>query len=42
MPKPGTATLTVHEGDTYVLDTGAECDWNCAETRVKIRVDFGF
>ena len=42
MPDPGTATLTVFEGDIYHLETGKECDWNCTETRVRVRVSFGF
>lgn len=40
-PDEGELKLSDEETVTHIVDTGNACDWNCQETKVKIRVRFG-
>jgi hypothetical protein len=37
-PEDGKMTMTVEGELEFVVDTDKACDWNCTETRVRIRI----
>jgi len=37
MPRIGEAELLLDDGETFCLETRKACDWNCPETRVRVR-----